>query len=915
MVLIVSSNTAIGIDSFLQLHSGTNNTAIGRESGDNPGVGRITANNSTYVGANTSISANGVTNETVIGEGATGKGDNTIQIGNCDVSDVYLGCDGSGTTLHVDNIILCDLSACNADISQNLTVDGSANFTTGRIDFPRVFDTGPNAISGNLFLGRDAGNNFGISDVGENTGLGRDAMKNSTPNAINCDANTAVGERSGQNISSGGVSCNFNTCIGATSLAQLNSGSNNVGIGRVSGNHSGALDLNNSTYLGANTNVSASGVTNETVIGEGATGKGSNTIQIGNNNVNDVYISGDLTGTTLYVDNIVCHSIDGSGGDTHTVCDLSVCNVDVSQNLAVDASVNFTTGRIDFPRVFDTSNSLTDGNLFLGMRAGNLFSNGSAGNNTALGRNAMLSSLSGSHCQQNTAVGDRAGQIFGDVDGSDCLSNTAIGTDSFLLLHSGTDNTAIGKESGRNTVGRATLNNSTYLGANTSLSSNEVTNETVIGQGATGKGDNTVQIGNCDVSDVYLGCDGSGTTLHVDNIILCDLSACNADISQNLTVDGSANFTTGRIDFPRVFDTNTTLGGNLFLGHLSGNNFSINSSGFNTSLGRNTMTNSIPGNCQGNTVVGDGAGSDFGFLGDCSNNTAIGHETMPTLDLGGNNSAFGYLAGWNAGVAPTTLNNSTYLGAETKNSADGVTNETVIGHDATGKGSNTVQIGNCDVTDVYLGCDGSGTTLHVDNVDVCGNVDISGILTVSGENVHSALFTSSEIAEKTIISTGNSSGAGNIGAIMIDDIVNNGVIFLETSGSNTDFIWHLESKAGTFGDTIENSRKKFQNSDSTLLLKFGLVNSDPSANITLKFNYYTELGDIDGNIPQAKGGAASGGNTPSIIRWNGNPTVSDSKSMIGGLELSWNGNAWTIINAFNFTEIKDGNDSIILISG
>ena len=111
--------------------------------------------------------------------------------------------------------------------------------------------------------------------------------------------------------------------------------------------------------------------------------------------------------------------------------------------------------------------------------------------------------------------------------------------------------------------------------------------------------------------------------------------------------------------------------------------------------------------------------------GDCSNNTAIGFESFLTLVTGGNNTAIGREAGWNAAVAPTTLNNSTYLGAETKNSANGVTNETVVGHGATGKGSNTIQIGNSSVTNVYISEDLTGTTLYVDNI-VCHSIDGSG---------------------------------------------------------------------------------------------------------------------------------------------------------------------------------------------
>jgi hypothetical protein len=50
----------------------------------------------------------------------------------------------------------------------------------------------------------------------------------------------------------------------------------------------------------------------------------------------------------------------------------------------------------------------------------------------------------------------------------------------------------------------------------------------------------------------------------------------------------------------------------------------------------------------------------------------------------------------------TIANQSTYIGANTKAKEDNVTNETVIGYDATGNGSNTVTIGHTNVTDVYL---------------------------------------------------------------------------------------------------------------------------------------------------------------------------------------------------------------------
>ena len=57
---------------------------------------------SVYIGNSATSSGSGIDtigNEIVIGAQARGKGINTVQIGNCDISAVHLGCDGGGTTL------------------------------------------------------------------------------------------------------------------------------------------------------------------------------------------------------------------------------------------------------------------------------------------------------------------------------------------------------------------------------------------------------------------------------------------------------------------------------------------------------------------------------------------------------------------------------------------------------------------------------------------------------------------------------------------------------------------------------------------------------------------------------------------------------------------------------------------------
>jgi len=81
-----SENTAMG-NGALQNTTGSENTAVGYGAGFHLSGG----SNNTYIGYNADASANNVTrnNETVIGAGATGYGDNTITLGNVHALGLY----------------------------------------------------------------------------------------------------------------------------------------------------------------------------------------------------------------------------------------------------------------------------------------------------------------------------------------------------------------------------------------------------------------------------------------------------------------------------------------------------------------------------------------------------------------------------------------------------------------------------------------------------------------------------------------------------------------------------------------------------------------------------------------------------------------------------------------------------------
>ncbi|MCF6182033.1 tail fiber domain-containing protein [Lutibacter sp.] len=84
-------------------------------------------------------------------------------------------------------------------------------------------------------------------------------------------------------------------------------------------------------------------------------------------------------------------------------------------------------------------------------------------------------------------------------------------------------------------------------------------------------------------------------------------------------------------------------------------------------------------------------------------NIAVGSEALSLNTTGVGNVALGFRAGQRTITSASNLtsSNSIYIGWDARASADGVSDETVIGNQASGNGSNTVTIGNASVTGAY----------------------------------------------------------------------------------------------------------------------------------------------------------------------------------------------------------------------
>lgn len=124
------------------------------------------------------------------------------------------------------------------------------------------------------------------------------------------------------------------------------------------------------------------------------------------------------------------------------------------------------------------------------------------------------------------------------------------------------------------------------------------------------------------------------------------------------------------------------------------------SGGLNSAFGYYSLRNNVSGG--GNTAIGTYALT--GSLG--NNNTGVGQDVFTSLNAGNDNLGLGWQAGRyiiGGSIETTSLSNSIYIGSDSKASANGVSNEIVIGYSASGSGSNTATLGNSSITKTILG--------------------------------------------------------------------------------------------------------------------------------------------------------------------------------------------------------------------
>lgn len=536
------------------------------------------------------------------------------------------------------------------------TLSGSYNVATGFAALQLNTSGESNTATGTYaLLGNTTGNNNTANGVG------------SLQNGSNSSDNTAVGFESLQNTNS-----DKNTAIGKWALSQNTGGSNNTAIGYDANVWSGSGNFNNSTAIGYQSRITES-----------------NMIQLGDGNITKVQTSGTVTASGFKTPN-------GSSSQ-YLMADGSVSNgaggnfVDLDNNQTINGNKYFSNNISVNNISIGNGNSNNVSNTVFGNNA--LVSIQSGDSNIAIGRDAAKSNNSGS---SNVVIGN--GANYYNESSSEIV---AIGVGS-LHAEKGAGNVAIGSWAGHRGNISDDLTNSVFLGKNASAGGGAIDNSVALGNGATVETSNTIQLGNGGITSVKT----SGT------VTASGFKVPNGTSSQYLMADGSVNTGSAGGNFVDLENNQTIAGSKTF-------NSDVTVSGLTIGLGAGSQTSNIAlgllalnANTTGsfNTGAGYGAlyqnttGSYNAAYGASSlslnttgeYNTATGPNSLTHNTTGSNNTA----SGFQALDTNDTGSNNTAIGYKADVTSGGLSNVTAIGYRANVDTSNTIQLGNGDITDV-----------------------------------------------------------------------------------------------------------------------------------------------------------------------------------------------------------------------
>jgi hypothetical protein len=382
----------------------------------------------------------------------------------------------------------------------------------------------------NVVIGTNSADALTTGD--HNVALGYFALSAST------DVDSAIAIGSGA-MESGNVTGDGSIAIGRNSLSALTSGAGNTAVGMSSlstgtgFSTNTALGFESGKYLGGNGSANASSL--NTCIGAYSMGGGNQSSPSSN---------------TANQNTAIGHGVLGGGTGSST-------NITATKNVGVGYAVmnTVTTAQSNSILGYTAGIAITSGNENVAVGSRSLGTADIATFNVAVGGDAMFGIPTGRAVSGVVAIGLEAckggGSTTTGIDGSVAVGraslknittgtgNTAIGFTSGEDVTTGASNTFVGYQAGNTgTVDIVGGNSNTFVGAETRGSNASAINQTVIGKGAQGQGNNIVVLGNTDVTDVYMAQD-KGATVHAAGVVVSEGINFPDDASANPSSDAN----------------------------------------------------------------------------------------------------------------------------------------------------------------------------------------------------------------------------------------------------------------------------------------------------------------------------------------------------------------------------------------
>ncbi len=310
----------------------------------------------------------------------------------------------------------------------------------------------------------------------------------------------------------------------------------------------------------------------------------------------------------------------------------------------------------------------------------------------------------GNSCRDNWGING-----ITDAQKDTINNNLFLGHGGFSGTFYNNDNTAIGIEALDNFNSNGSQ--SYYGDKNVAVGNFSLTNNTT--------GNNNSALG---FSSLNANLEGSYNSAHGSNSLFSNINGSFNTAQGNYSLysnDYGAFNTAQGSDSLR---SNTSGDNNTAQGESALRNNTIGAS--NTAQGKSALNLNIDGN--NNTAQGN---RSLLYNVSGNNNSAQGSFSLASNSSGSNNTAQGVNAGryiTNGSTGNSITNNSVFLGANTKAQANGQTNQIVIGYDAIGNGSDSVTLGNDNITKTILkGNVSIGTTSSNHDLTVIGNTLLS----------------------------------------------------------------------------------------------------------------------------------------------------------------------------------------------